>query len=143
MSVGDHVDHQRPVTFGEFSAMREDMTDMKSLMSRMVETMSRISIIEERQHNHAQISEKVATRLEELTERQHQMDVSNAANGSLNSRVSTLELQVRESHVESERNKARFDTVVWLVRALWAVVGSGGLLWLFHAVQATPIPGVK
>lgn len=137
------TEQHRNVSCGEFASLKEDMTDMKSLMSRLVETVSRITIIEERQHNQIQISEKVLARLDEVTAHQHQIDITNAANSSLATRVSTLETVVRESHIESERNKARFDTVVWLVHGLWAVVGSSGLLWLFHTLSAAPIPGVK
>ena len=127
------------ITYGEFNSLKRDMTDMKSLMSRMVETMGRISIIEERQHNHALISEKILSRVDEVTSRQHQADIFNATNMSASSRTEVLELAVREMHVENERQKTRISTIVWMVRGAWGAIGSGGLLWLFHAMTVLPV----
>lgn len=116
---------QAIVNSREFSALKQDITDMKSLMSRMVEAMSRITVIEERQHTMAQSTSKAIERMETITERQHAYELANAESASTVGRVSRLELAFQELNVENERNKARFHTVVWTVRALWAAIGSG------------------
>ena len=120
---------ERRVDFYEFKAIQQDITDMKSLMSRMVEAMGRITIIEERQHASATAVSDALRRIEDVTNRQHQHDVENAVNAAIAARVANLEISVREFHVEGERNKARFETIVWMVRGLWALVAAGGALW--------------
>lgn len=120
---------ERRVDFYEFKAIQQDITDMKSLMSRMVEAMGRITIIEERQHASATAVSDALRRIEDVTNRQHQHDVENAVNTAIVARVGNLESSVREFHVEGERNKARFEAVVWMVRGLWALVAAGGVVW--------------
>ena len=136
---------QRTVRYQEFADMRSDIADMKSLMARMVEAMGRITVIEERQHVLAQNSSKAIERMEELTERLHQNEVANATQNNLAARTSQIESVFRELHVENERNKARFDTVVWMVRGLWAVAVGGGatIVWVISTLSHMPVPGVK
>lgn len=133
----------RQIEYHEFTGLKQDVTDMKSLMSRMVETMSRITVIEERQHAASEATNKALERMEQITERQHAYELANAGNTSVVSQVGRIETVIRELHVESERNKARFGTVVWMVRGLWAIVGltvgSGGLIWITHALTIAPI----
>ena len=69
--------------------------------------------------------------MELISEKQHIFEIEGARNGPILSRVTAIEKGFLDMHVEDERNKARFQTIVWLVRGLWAVVGSAGLLWLF------------
>lgn len=135
----------KSVDYSEFSALKADITDMKGLMARMVEAMGRITVIEERQHVLAQNSAKAIDRMEQLTERLHESEVANAVQQSLAQRTTNIETAFRELHVENERNKARFETVVWMVRGLWAVALAcgGGVVWLAQAIQHAPIPGVK
>ena len=49
----DEPSLEKTVNYREFAILQQDITDMKSLMSRMVDTMGRISVIEERQQNMA------------------------------------------------------------------------------------------
>lgn len=134
---------QAIVNSREFSALKQDITDMKSLMSRMVEAMSRITVIEERQHTMAQSTSKAIERMEAITERQHAYELTNAESASTAGRVGRLELVFQELNVENERNKARFQTVVWTVRALWAVIGSsaiGAVIWITQMLARIPAP---
>lgn len=125
----------------ELAGIKRDITDMKSLMSRMVEAMGRITVIEERQHASATAVSDALRRIEAVTSRQHQHDVENAINFALAARVERMEEVVKESHTDGERNKARFETVVWMVRGLWAIVAAGGLIWLARlSVMAINIP---
>lgn len=114
--------------------MQRDISDMKSLMSRMVEALGKITVIEERQHAMAQATNKVLERMEAITGRQHEQDLLAAANGTISARVKDLELSVRESHLEAERVKARFQTIVWTLRGLWLVAGSSAGVWLLQAL---------
>lgn len=113
------------VQYHEFSALKQDITDMKSLMSRMVEALSRISVIEERQNQFAATAGEALKRMEYIAQKQHQNDIANAIHVNMAARVDLLEAAVRESHVENERHKARFDTAIWMIRGLWAAVGLG------------------
>ncbi len=132
---------QAIVNAREFSALKQDITDMKSLMSRMVEAMSRITVIEERQHTMAQSTSKAIERMEAITERQHAYELVNAESASTVGRVGRLESVFQDLNIESERNKARFQTVVWTVRALWAVLGSGAIGAVILATQAVARAG--
>ncbi len=140
-----HQTERRNVDYAEFSTLQKDMTDMKSLMARMVEAMGRITVIEERQHVMAQATSKSLDRIEEITERLHQNEVANALQNSISSRVVQIETVFRELHIENERNKARFDTVVWMVRGLWAIAipGIGAAVWVIQTLSHLPIPGTK
>lgn len=133
----------RAIDYYEFDGLKKDITDMKSLMSRMVEAMGRITIIEERQHAASEVSNRTLERMEQIADKQHASEVTNAGNLSVLKRVSEIENTFLELHVEGERNKARFATFTWLVHALWAVVGSSGMFWLFKslttAAQAVPL----
>ena len=129
----------RAVDYYEFDGLKKDITDMKSLMSRMVEAMGRITIIEERQHAAGELANRTLERMEQIAEKQHASEVLHAANTSVLQRVSEIETTFLELHVEGERNKARFAVFVWMVHGLWAVVGSSGLMWMFHALSASTI----
>lgn len=119
--------------------LKRDMTDMKSLMSRMVEAMSRITVIEERQHDLSQVTSKAMDRMEMVAEKQHAYEIISASNSSMAGRVTVMETAFRELHLEGERNKARFGTIIWLVHGLWALVGGGGLIWIFQALAHAPV----
>jgi hypothetical protein len=106
-----------------------DIAEMKSLMGRMVEAIQRIALLEERQGASAQTQNKILETVEDLRQRQHEAELVSATNYDLSARVKTLESAVRDHHIEREKDKARFDTLAWTIRALWAVAGSGALLW--------------
>lgn len=130
--------HEPEVPYHEFLALKQDITDMKSLMSRMVEVLSRISVIEERQNQFSSTATEALKRMEEIAQRQHQHEVNNAANSTVANRVDALEVAARESYVEAERNKARFQTFTWIMRTLWVVViaGAASFAWLIDKIPA-------
>lgn len=119
------------VSYQDFATIQKDITDMKTLMSQMVNAMNRITVIEERQQVAADAINKAVVRMELISDKQHVFEIEGARNGPIANRVDAIEKAFLEMHVEDERNKARFHTVVWLVRGLWAVVGSAGVLWFF------------
>ncbi len=96
----------------------------------------------------AQTSNKALQRMDEIIERQHQHEVTNAVNYSMASRVDALEIAFRELHVEGERNKARFQTFRWLLHGAWAagLAVAGFTAWMasqlsFGAeLSARPLP---
>lgn len=132
MSTGDPITHQRAVDYHEFSAVRQDLTDMKALMGRMVEAMSRIALIEERQNTQAAKADQHYERLESVMNKLHEHEVLAATNTGVGGRLKDVEVAVRELHVESERNKARFQAIVWLIGGVWAFVAGGGALMLYQ-----------
>lgn len=118
----------------ELDHIHREIKDIKALMSSMVEAMARITVIEERQHAYSSTAEKVLDRLDEVVKAQHKTELYNATNAGLAGRVEALETVVRETHLENKTNKARFETMVFMVRAIWAViglVGAGGLGYFF------------
>lgn len=125
MSAENHT--ERKVDYHDFHALRQDVLDMKSLMARMVEAMGRISVIEDRQHATAQALNKLVERMEQIVSRQHQQELDAVATQGLATRVEAIERLHREIHIENERQKARFQTVVWMVRGLWAIAAAGGI----------------
>jgi hypothetical protein len=118
-----------PTDTSKLEAAVADIAEMKSLMGRMVEAIQRIALLEERQGASAQTQNKILETVEDLRQRQHAAELASATNSDIASRVKALEGAVRDQHVEREKDKARFDTLAWTIRALWAVAGSGALLW--------------
>lgn len=106
-----------------------DIAEMKSLMGRMVEAIQRIALLEERQGASVQTQTRILETVEDLRQRQHAAELASASNHDMAARVKVLESAVRDQHVEREKDKTRFDTLAWTIRALWAVAGSGALLW--------------
>lgn len=136
---GNTVIGQKQVENHELAAMQRDISDMKSLMGRMVDALAKITVIEERQHAMAQATNKVLDRMDAIATRQHEQDLAHATTASTIGKVEAIERAFRELYVDSERHKARFDTIVWTVRALWGVVGGGGLVWLIQAIAHNPL----
>lgn len=127
MTAGIHTTQIDPA---EFASMKQDISDVKSIMHKMADTLTRMALLEERQHGTSSVTEKILGRLEKIELALHRSEVAQASSGISNNRVEALEAGFRELHIERERDKARFQTVVWMVRALYAVGGVGGLMAL-------------
>lgn len=127
MTAGIHTTQIDPA---EFASMKQDISDVKAIMHKMADTLTRMALLEERQHGTASTTEKILDRLDKIELSLHRNEVAQASNNVSASRVEALEKGFRELHVERERDKARFQTVVWLVRAIYAVGGVGGLMAL-------------
>lgn len=106
----------------EFVALKEDIGDMKTLLQKMVDAMSRLAIIDERQAGFNETAKEILRRMHGIEDRQHKIDVEAAKNGDNTSRLSLLETSVREMHVEREKDKAKQDTMIRMVRWMWAGV---------------------
>lgn len=110
--------------------MQRDIQDVKSLMGRMVEAMGKIALIEERQQSMAQANTRIADRLDDIMRRQHEQDLVQAQQGDMPNRVKNIETGFRELHLDNERNKARFQTMIWVAAGAWTFIAGGGLLWV-------------
>lgn len=128
------TEEQKTVSVKEFHSLAQDVSDMKSLMSKMVEALNHISVINERQQTFTSLVQKLDERMERMENRQHQSDVTQAVAQASTSRLDLLDMGFRELHIDRERDKARFQTVVWMVRGLWAVAGVGGLIGLLRGI---------
>lgn len=98
----------------DIQRLADEIGEMKELMRRMTEAMSRISIIDERMTMMQKFHDRVDRRLD------------------------TLEADLRKLHMEYERDKTRVHTTIWLVRAGWAAAGAGLLAWLVPFIQGAP-----
>jgi hypothetical protein len=120
----------------ELDGIHRDIRDMKSLLTSMVETMQRLSIIEERQNTMVQSSNRLFSQIESIVSQQQKLQVTDALNANMSARLSSVETAFRELHVENERNKARFSTFRWLLNGAWVAGGAvvAVLLWLIANV---------
>lgn len=130
---------QKPVSYHEFASLVQDVNDMKSLMSMMVDALNRIAVIDERQQTSIGMMQKLDERLGRTEDRQREADIARAVGQAASSRLDAIEKVIAELHVERERDKARFQTVIWMVRGLWAMVtflGIGGIIGLARWIGA-------
>ena len=133
---------KRTVEYGEFAAMQRDVADIKGLLSTMVETMQRLSLIEERQNNLGLSANKLFEQIEKIVTQQQQHQIADALNANLASRVAAIETLHRELHVENERNKTRFQTFSWLLKGAWVagLAVASVVAWVASHINTSPPP---
>lgn len=118
---------EKRINYQEFQKLTQDMSDVKSLMSQMVEAISRISLLDERQQVVATALQKLDERIARMEVKQQEADIARALGQASADRLNLIDTGFRELHLERERDKARFQTVIWMIRGLWATVAAGGL----------------
>lgn len=116
---------EKTVSHAEFHSLVRDVGEMKGLMSQMVEALTRITLLDERQQVVGAFMQKLDERMARMEHRQQEAEIANALSQQGASRLTNVEAGFREMHLDRERDKARFQTVVWMVRGLWAVSGAG------------------
>lgn len=124
--MGTQQDEQT-ISYQEFHNLNRDIGEMKGLMSQMVEAINRISLLDERQQVVSQGLGKLDERVARLEHKQQEADIARALNQASTDRLNLIDMGFRELHIERERDKARFQTVIWMIRGLWATVAAGGL----------------
>jgi hypothetical protein len=117
----------KTVDYHEFQSLSQDMGEMKTLMGRMVDAINRITLLDERQQVVANFMEKLDDRMSRMETRQHEAELASVIIRGATSRTEALEVSYREMHIDRERDKARFQTVVWMIRGLWGIVGAIGI----------------
>jgi Skp family chaperone for outer membrane proteins len=123
------------VSRSEFAGFKQELKtelgDMKTLMQRMVDAMTRLAVIDERQQAHTATNEKILERLDGIESRQHQAELDAVKNEGFGGRVVQLENVVREMVVERERDKAVQQGMVRMIKLMWAGVPmlAGALVW--------------
>ena len=110
---------------------------MKALMSKMVDAVNRISLLDERQQSVSLSIQKIDERVARLEAKQQEAEISRAMNHASGDRLNLIDAGFRELHIERERDKARVQTIIWMIRGLWATVAAGGMtivakLWGFQ-----------
>lgn len=115
------------ISYQELQSLNRDIGEMKKLMSQMVEAISRISLLDERQQVVAQALQKLDERMARMESKQQDADIARALSQASSDRLNLIDMGFRELHIERERDKARFQTVIWMIRGLWATVTAGGL----------------
>jgi len=118
---------EQTISYQEFHSLNRDIGEMKGLMSQMVEAINRISLLDERQQVVSQGLSKLDERVARLEHKQQEADIARALNQASTDRLNLIDMGFRELHIERERDKARFQTVIWMIRGLWATVAAGGL----------------
>lgn len=124
----------KTISYQEFKVLSQDMSEMKSLMSKMVEAINRIALLDERQQAVAHALQKLDERMGRMEEKQQQAEVARALTQASADRLNLIDAGFRELHIERERDKARFATVVWMVRGLWGVAGAGGAIAIIKLI---------
>lgn len=132
-------EEEQIVTHQEFQVLVRDMNDIKGLMGKMVEALSRISVLDERTVTVNGFMQKLDERMGRMEARQHDADIARAVAQTSASRVDVLSKGFQEMHVERERDKARFQTIVWMVRGLWAVAAMGGVTYLSNLISIVKV----
>lgn len=118
---------EKNISYQEFQGLNRDINEMKGLMSQMVEAISRISLLDERQQVVAHSLQKLDERMARMETKQQDAEIARALSQASSDRLNIIDLGFRELHIERERDKARFQTVIWMIRGLWATVTAGGL----------------
>lgn len=117
----------KAVSHTEFQALVQDVGEVKSILAKVADAINRITLLDERQQTVTAFMQKLDERMGRMEARQHEADINHAISSMSASRMEVLEKGYREMHIDRERDKARFQAVVWMVRGLWAVVTAGGL----------------
>lgn len=112
------------MTPAEIDNLRADINDMKSLMGRMVEAMTHLALIDDRQKAMSALNDKLVGRLEAMEQRQNRADIAAALAGDTSGRLLIVEKAIRDSHIEMEQFKASMKTGAFIGKVIWAVVGS-------------------
>lgn len=118
---------QKTIQQHEIHALAQDVSEMKSLMSKMVDAISRIGLLDERQQTVTAALQKLDERTVRIEDRQREAEIARALSQAGTDRLNLIDAGFRELHIERERDKARFQTVIWMIRGLWATVTAGGL----------------
>ena len=113
------------ISYQEFQSLNRDIGEMKSLMSQIADAITRITLLDERQQVVGAFMQKLDERMARMEHRQQETEIANALAQQGASRLTNVEAGFREMHLDRERDKARFQTVVWMVRGLWAICGTG------------------
>lgn len=117
----------KPVNHTEFQSLVQDVGEVKTILARVAEAINRISLLDERQQTVTAFMQKLDERMGRMESRQHEADIAHAVSRMSTSRIEAVETGFRELHIERERDKARFQAVVWMVRGLWAIAAGGGM----------------
>jgi hypothetical protein len=137
----DETQTEKKVAWVDFIELKKDMTDMKTLMARMVDTLSRIAVIEDRQQAMSQSTDRVLKRLEAIAEKQHQYELSNVTSHNIIGRVDRNEADIKLLNEKQSEAQASFKTAIWIGRAAWVGIASiGGLIWILQSLLTSPIP---
>lgn len=128
---------EKTVSHQEFSNLISEVGEMRGLLAKIVEAINHITRLDERQQQVAGFMQKLDDRMARMESRQHEAEIVTAVSQANTSRLSNIEVGFRDLHLERERDKARFQTIVLMVRGLWAVVGSGviGLIGMLISMK--------
>ena len=129
---------QEPVTHQDLEGLQNEVSEMKGVLSKVVEALNQLALLNERQQQMQTTTDKILSRIERIENRQHKSDVENAGNTKASQRLQELEKAVLEMHIEGERHKAQVKTAMWMVRSAWAVLAGGGATWLVTFLQHAP-----
>ena len=116
---------QKEVTPAELHNLVRDVREMRGLMSQIADAITRITLLDERQQVVSAFMQKLDERMARMEHRHQETEIANALARQGASRLTNVEASFREMHLDRERDKARFQTVVWMVRGLWAICGTG------------------
>lgn len=109
----------------QIADVKDQLSDIRAALARMADALARLALLEERHSTTQAALAQISFRLEQMEERRHAQELVAARTEDHPARVVSIEMAIRDQHVEQEKNKARFETLSWIVRGLWAVAGTG------------------
>lgn len=91
--------------------IREDLSDMKTSMSKIADAVIRLAVLEDRHINSTAVMDKMIVRMEKMEERQHAYELAKTA------------------------SEARVDGAVKTLRFFWVICGTGGFIGLLKIIS--------
>jgi hypothetical protein len=115
-------------------SVRQELIDIKQAVSKMADALTRLALLEERYLTFHALLIKIAERQDMAEQKRHEQEVSAARISDIPARVAAVEAEFRVLHIERQEDKAKFKTLMWTVRAFWAIAGSGIGLYALQLV---------
>lgn len=127
-----------------FSAMQNDMADVKRSIAQIAGAMTRLALVEERQGTQVKMFERMMSRLEDLEAREHAVELRMAASSDP-SRIERIENTLDDIRVKIAGYEGTGRGVMFGARSFWAIFGSAvsaGVIWLVTAFGGVGQPAV-
>lgn len=119
--------------FADISTMKSDMRDMKAVVHKIAEAVTKLAILEDRQTSQTTLMEKLLTRVENVEDRLRQFELRLAMADVQIQRIAAIDQQVIDHNNRLSSIHAVGKTATLGIKAVWGVVGgavSAVLIWI-------------
>lgn len=125
--------HDAASLLADISTMKSDMRDMKAVVHKIAEAVTKLAILEDRQTSQTTLMEKVLTRVENVEDRLRQFELRLAMADVQIQRIAVIDQQVLDHQNRLSSIHAAGKTATVGIKAVWAVIGSaagGAIAWV-------------